>query len=117
MCLCTLYFAKLHPETEYKQGTTVKSPVARPTAPIDGYSAACMQLLGRADEIKDYIRKGTNEAMTEITLSSGNPQRLIVVYRRINREGSRFKINGERLTVAAKWHPQCVLFDRHVAST
>ncbi|KAK9915722.1 hypothetical protein WJX75_003203 [Coccomyxa subellipsoidea] len=56
--------------------------------------AGHQNLLGRADEIKDYIRKGTNEAMTEITLSSGNPQRLIVVYRRINREGSRFKING-----------------------
>ncbi len=38
-----------------------------------------MQILRRADNPRDFIRKGTNEAITEITLSSGNPQRPIVM--------------------------------------
>ncbi|EIE27053.1 P-loop containing nucleoside triphosphate hydrolase protein [Coccomyxa subellipsoidea C-169] len=57
-------------------------------------------ILARADDQKDFIRKGTNEAMTEITLSSGNPLRPIVIHRRLTRESSKYKINGVDKTKA-----------------
>ncbi|BDA44497.1 Structural maintenance of chromosomes protein 5 [Coccomyxa sp. Obi] len=51
-------------------------------------------ILGRADNPRDFIQKGTNEAITEITLSSGNPERPIVIQRRLTKDNTRYRING-----------------------
>ena len=56
------------------------------------------QILGRGDNIKAFIKHGTSEAMTEVTLSSGNPARPVVIRRSYQRDGtSQWKINGEGL--------------------
>ncbi|KAK9808667.1 hypothetical protein WJX72_001584 [[Myrmecia] bisecta] len=61
--------------------------------------AGAPSLLGRADNIKDFIRRGENEGFTEITLSSGDPSRPVVITRhmRIVSGGTaqnEWKING-----------------------
>lgn len=37
-----------------------------------------LQLLGRADHVQDFVRKGTSEGYTEIHLSSGQPRPVII---------------------------------------
>lgn len=57
----------------------------------------CTQLLGRADDPKEFIRHGQPEGWTEITLSSGGQKRPVRVYHRIMRSGrtvSEWKLNG-----------------------
>ena len=63
-----------------------------------GSMVAFLQLLARADNVKEFIRRGETEGFTEITLSSGEA-RSTVVYRRIRfdeRSGglSDWKLNG-----------------------
>ena len=65
-----------------------------------------MQILRRADNPRDFIRKGTNEAITEITLSSGNPQRPIVIQRRLTKDSTRYRINGEAFLMICVYFAQ-----------
>ena len=54
-----------------------------------------MQILGRGDNPKAFIRHGQREASTEITLSSGNPGRPVVIRRLLKQDGSNeWRING-----------------------
>ena len=63
---------------------------------------ALPQILGRGDNIKAFIKHGCNAAMTEVTLSSGNPARPVVIKRTYQRDGtSQYKINGTALGSAA----------------
>ena len=58
----------------------------------------CLQLLGRADKIDDFIKRGENEAMTKITLSSGDPRKPTVITRLMSRKENKatvWQINGE----------------------
>lgn len=60
--------------------------------------ASRLQLLGRADIVKDFIRRGETEALIEITLASGEAKP-IVVSRRIKTAKdsggtSDWKLNG-----------------------
>ena len=57
-----------------------------------------LQLLGRADIVKDFIRRGETEALVEITLASGEAKP-IVISRRIKTAQdsggtSDWKLNG-----------------------
>ena len=61
-------------------------------------SSSFLQLLGRADNVKGFIRRGETEGLVEITLASGN-DRPIVVSRRIRTDEhsgglSDWKLNG-----------------------
>ena len=65
-----------------------------------------MQLLGRADNVKEFIKRGEETATVEVTLSSGNPSRPIVVYRKMKMDKdsgglSEWKLNGKLNTTAA----------------
>lgn len=58
-----------------------------------------LQLLGRADIVKEFIRRGETEGLVEITLASGE-DRPITVSRRIRTDEntgglSDWKLNGE----------------------
>lgn len=60
----------------------------------------CFQLLGRADNVKEYIRRGAEKAIVEVTLSSGDPNRPITVLRQMTYTedkggSSEWKLNGE----------------------
>jgi hypothetical protein len=65
--------------------------------------ATLPQLLGRADNLKDFVRRGQKEAWVEITLSGGEGKRDYVIRRdmRVAREegketcSSTWKINSE----------------------
>ena len=48
------------------------------------------QLLGRAESVKDFVRKGFREGSTEIHLSSGGP-RPIIITRQMNSEDGTSK--------------------------
>ena len=53
------------------------------------------QILGRGENIRAFIKHGMSEAMTEVTLSSGNLARPVVIRRTYYRDGtSIWKING-----------------------
>ncbi len=57
-----------------------------------------LQLLARADNVKDFIRRGEDEGSVTITLASGEA-RPLVVYRRIRTDAqsggiSDWKLNG-----------------------
>lgn len=64
--------------------------------------AGSTKLLGRADSVKDYIKRGTESGWTEVTLSGGPRHHGWCVRREMRREArgeeggysSRFKING-----------------------
>ena len=54
-----------------------------------------MQILGRADKATNFIRRGTEEAVTEVTLSAGPGKHPYVVHRRLGKDNlSKYKING-----------------------
>lgn len=61
-----------------------------------------LQLLGRAEQISNYVRRGQSEAWTEITLSGGPGMRDHLVRRDIKLEFS--EENGERkVATRSKW--------------
>ena len=67
------------------------------SAALQRCAFGCAQLLGRADDPKEFIRHGQPEGWTEITLSSGGEKRPVRVYHRIMRSGrtvSEWKLNG-----------------------
>lgn len=79
-------------------------PVACRAGSYAGYLPAAPQLLGRADNLKDYVQRGCDEAWTEITLSGGPGQRDMVVRRDIKQVrrddgssgySSKWRLNGE----------------------
>ena len=53
--------------------------------------------MGRAKDIKSYVKQGAEEAETEIELKGKRGKRNPVIWRKFNRESeaSDFKINGE----------------------
>ena len=55
-----------------------------------------LQLLGRADNVRDFVRRGENEGWVEITLSSGNRSRPVVINRKLkaSENSSEWRING-----------------------
>ena len=56
------------------------------------------QLLGRAEDPRQFVRHGKKEGFTEITLSGGAGERPVKVYHLIRSEGDRvseWKLNGE----------------------
>ena len=54
-----------------------------------------VQLLGRSEQISDYVRRGCSEGFTEIHLSGGERGGSIVVVRRIKSDGnSQWRLNG-----------------------
>ena len=59
-----------------------------------------IQLLGRADNVKEYVRRGAEKAIVEVTLSSGDPNRPITVQRQMTYSedkggSSEWKLNGK----------------------
>ena len=55
----------------------------------------CMQILGRGDHPKAFIRHGQSEASTEITLSSGSLGRPLVIRRLLKLDNTNeWRING-----------------------
>lgn len=62
------------------------------------HSILLLQLLARADNVKDFIRRGEDEGSVTITLASGEA-RPLVIYRRIRTDAqsggtSDWKLNG-----------------------
>eukprot|EP00240_Pyramimonas_obovata_P000067 CAMPEP_0118947068 /NCGR_PEP_ID=MMETSP1169-20130426/45317_1 /TAXON_ID=36882 /ORGANISM="Pyramimonas obovata, Strain CCMP722" /LENGTH=1143 /DNA_ID=CAMNT_0006893203 /DNA_START=136 /DNA_END=3568 /DNA_ORIENTATION=+ len=58
-------------------------------------------LLGRGDKVSEFIKRGENTGEVEITLCTGNPQRPLVIHRKIKQNNSsEWKLNGH--TVDAK---------------
>lgn len=54
-----------------------------------------IQILGRADKATNFIRRGTEEAVTEVTLSAGPDKHPYVVHRRLGKDNlSKYKVNG-----------------------
>jgi hypothetical protein len=43
-----------------------------------GVRLSSVQLLGRADQVSDFVRKGSSEGYTEIHLSSGQARPIII---------------------------------------
>ncbi len=63
-----------------------------------------LQLLGRSEQIADYVRRGCNEGFTEIHLSGGEGRNAgsIIVMRRIKSDGtSQWKLNGADVQLIA----------------
>lgn len=76
------------------------------------------QLLGRAENLKDFIRRGCSEAWTEITLSGGGASRDMVVRREIRQVAredgqagysSKWRLNGGRRLRAGRLCRACRL--------
>jgi len=70
------------------------------------------QLLGRAEDPKEFIRHGAAEGLTEITLSGGGQGHPVRVFHKIRRSGtpvSEWKLNGapafltNRFSLGAAW--------------
>mmetsp|Transcript_64065 Transcript_64065/g.202670 ORF Transcript_64065/g.202670 Transcript_64065/m.202670 type:complete len:1081 (-) Transcript_64065:249-3491(-) len=59
------------------------------------------KLLGRADRIDDFIKRGENEGMTKITLSSGDPEKPTVITRALHRKDFRGAGHGWKINNAA----------------
>jgi len=54
-----------------------------------------VQLLGRAKELKEYVKRGESSATVVVTLSSGNPAKPTVVTRKFMTDSkSEWKLNG-----------------------
>lgn len=71
--------------------TSVRPPVnAAPPPPLTR-----PQLLGRAKELKDFVKRGESSATVTVSLSSGNPARPLVVSRVMDAENhSKWTLNG-----------------------
>lgn len=56
----------------------------------------CLQLLGRAENVSSFVRRGTREGWVEITLSAGPGRQPIVIKRSIhaNDNESEWQLNG-----------------------
>eukprot|EP00887_Chlorella_sp_A99_P002308 scaffold10.g2308.t1 len=69
------------------------------------------RLLGRADDVSSYVRQGTQSGWVEITLSSGDPQRLIVIRRtlRADNNSSEWRMNGREVVEFARLKPVALL--------
>lgn len=71
-----------------------------------------VQLLGRAESVKDFVRKGCQQGSTEIHLSSGS-DRPIIITRQMNSEdgtskwllNSRPHSNPALITSPVQWRP------------
>lgn len=68
------------------------------------------QLLGRAENLKDYIQRGQSEAWTEITLSGG-PGKADIVVRRDIKQTKREETSG----YSSKWRLNGEKSDPHIA--
>ncbi len=56
----------------------------------------CVQLLGRADNVRDFVRKGSSTGMTEIHLSSGQTRPIIITrHMSASDNKSKWLLNGE----------------------
>ena len=54
------------------------------------------QILGRADKAINFIKRGAEEAFTEVTLSAGPGKRPYIIQRTLKKDNmSRYKVNGE----------------------
>jgi hypothetical protein len=56
--------------------------------------------MGRAHDLKSYVKQGCIEAWTEIELKGRPGKANVIIWRRFNREDdkSEFRINGEHLS-------------------
>lgn len=102
VCLCTLPWSR--------GGYHCESLSCLLFGSYDGtnLSSVCLlQLLARADNVKDFIRRGETEGSVDILLSSGGSRTPIRVYRRIRTDEnsgglSEWKLNGDCMV-----KPQC----------
>ena len=54
------------------------------------------QILGRADKAINFIKRGAEEAFTEVTLSAGPGKRPYIIQRTLKKDNmSRYRVNGE----------------------
>ena len=75
-----------------------------PPSPVSAASLASdtcdlAQLLGRAKDVREYIKRGERSALVQVTLSSGNPAKPTVVSRKISDSDdgpakNEWKLNG-----------------------
>ncbi len=57
-----------------------------------------VQILGRADKAINFIRRGQEEALTEVTLSAGPGKYPLVIQRRLTKDNlSKYRVNGAHL--------------------
>ena len=57
--------------------------------------ALSVQILGRADKAINFIRRGQEEALTEVTLSAGPGKYPLVIQRRLTKDNlSKYRVNG-----------------------
>ena len=72
------------------------------TMPV-GRLADGVQVMGRAHDLKSYVKQGCIEAWTEVELKGRPGKANVIIWRRFNREDdkSEFRINGERLSHSA----------------
>ena len=66
-----------------------------------------MQILGRADKAINFIRRGQEEALTEVTLSAGPGKYPLVIQRRLSKDNlSKYKVNGAHCGCTVPSTPQ-----------
>ena len=79
---------KAHPNSPVPTG-------ARPIKVTEGY-CLLTQILGRADKAINFIKRGAEEAFTEVTLSAGPGKRPYIIQRTLKKDNmSRYRVNGE----------------------
>lgn len=66
----------------------------------------CLQRLGRADSIKEFVRKGTDKAHLELIVSGGPDASDYRICRTLHSEGNKstFKINGMLVSLPTSRH-------------
>lgn len=76
-----------------------------------GFSA--LQLLGRADNVRDFVRRGEREGFVQIWLKTGqpSPQHEVIIKRSLDAKEnkSEWRINGDFRTSTAVESKICLL--------
>lgn len=84
-----------------------QSPQSPPASPIQKRTPTLhtKQLLGRADNLQDYVRRNCTSFFTEITLSSGGSARPTVVRRDVEKKdrGGHNEDSSRREGFESKW--------------
>ena len=66
-----------------------------------------LQILGRADKAVNFIRRGQEEALTEVTLSAGPGKYPLVIQRRLTKDNlSKYRVNGAHYACTVLCTPQ-----------
>ena len=61
------------------------------------------QLMKRADNAKDFVRRGSDSGWVEVTLSSSRPDRPIIIKRSMNAKSNstEWMMNGAALSISS----------------